>query len=100
MARRLARDFGATMGNCGKSAAGLGARFWALIADKNDSILAHYTPYDIGQEMGSKTGYPYPRLWPRKRAPLIPNDRSAISGRPWGYRGHATANPGGALSGP
>ena len=37
--------------------------------------------------MCPEIGYPYPRLFPIKRAPLIPNDRSAISGRSWGNRG-------------
>ena len=71
-----------------------------LIAAKVASILAHFSRTDIGAEMGPKIGYSYPRLGPRKREPLIRNDRCAISGRPRGNRGQATANPGGPLSGP
>ena len=36
----------------------------------------------------------------RQEGPLIPNDRSAIYGRPMGHRGQPAANPGDALSGP
>ena len=58
--------------------------FWSLIADKNASILAHFSRSDIGLEMTPEIGYPHPRLGLRKRAPLIPNAWSAIYGQPMG----------------
>ena len=67
--------------------------FWALIAAMDAAISAYFSHPDIGLGMDPKIGYAYPRLGPRKRAPLIPNDWSAISGRRMGTRDQSTTNP-------
>ena len=45
--------------------------FWAIMADTDGSILAHFSRSDRWIGVSPKIGYSYPRLRPEKGAPLV-----------------------------